>query len=93
MKNKFLSTEFQSSVRIIENIMGTAAFPFIYIISNQEKIAYWCMCIKVSKHHIIPERARNYDDPAPYKVRLFVLQIFKGPSIYVIFFITDIETM
>ena len=40
VKNKFLSTEFQSSVRIIENIMGTAAFPFIYIISNQEKIAY-----------------------------------------------------
>ena len=90
MKNKFLSTEFQSSVRIIENIMGTVAFPSISLISNQEKIMYGYMCLKVPKHYIIPERARNYDDPAPYKVRLFVLQIFEGPSIY---FITDIETM
>ena len=40
------------------------------------------MYLKVFKHHIIPERARNYDDPAPYKVRLFIFQIFEGPSIY-----------
>ena len=50
------------------------------------------MCLKAFKHNIIPERARNYDDPAPYKVRLLIFQIFEGPSI-LLFFITDIETI
>ena len=42
---------------------------------------YGYMFLKVHKHDIIPERARNYDDPAPYKVRLFVFQVFEGQSI------------
>ena len=85
MKNKFLSAEFQSSVRIIENIMGTIAYCFSFNVSYEQlgKTNVLIYVSKSFKHHIIPERARNYDDPAPYKVRLFIFQIFEGPSIII----------
>ena len=79
IKDKFISIEFQSAIKIIEKIMGNYTSTFKYL--GAEKFSLYITLFgqtksKVSekklKSHLFLARAKQYDDPSEYKVRIYI---------------------